>query len=115
MPMFEKMVIGIGKRGNLTHGSPKRNARAFREIAVLQPQAELCPSIDGYDDDPRGLWEIPEVRAYLCRWAQFAGLTSSADADELKIEVNMCGVLAKCGVFDDVDPETVDIGCETEH
>ena len=41
--------------------------------------------------DPRGLWEIPEVRAYLCRWAQFAGLSSSADADALKIDVNMCG------------------------
>jgi hypothetical protein len=55
----------------------------------------------GYDDDPRGLWEIPEVPVYLCRWAQFAGLHSSADADRFRIDENMCAVLAKCGVFDD--------------
>ena len=53
---------------------------------------------------------IAEVRAYLCRWAQFAGLNLSADADALKIDVNMRGVLAKCGVFDDVDPNEVMIG-----
>ena len=109
MPRFEKIVINIGQRGNFTDLSAKRNARAFREIAARQPGAELCPSIHGYDDDPRGLWEIPEVRAYLCRWAKFAGLNSSADADALKIEMNMCAVLAKCGVFDDVDPESVDM------
>jgi hypothetical protein len=43
------------------------------------------------------------VRAYLCRWAQFAGLNSSADADVMR------GVLAKCGVFDDVDPDSVNM------
>ena len=96
--MFEKIGVNIGQRGNLTRLAAKRNARAFSEIAV-----------HGYDDDPRGLWEIPEVRAYLCRWAQFAGLTSSADADALNIDMNMCGVLAKCGAFDDVDPDTVDM------
>jgi hypothetical protein len=37
-------------------------------------------------------------------------LNSSADADALKIDVNMCGVLAKCGAFRDVDPKTVDMG-----
>lgn len=52
---------------------------------------------------------IAEVRAYLCRWAQFAGLNLSADADALKIDVNMRGVLAKCGVFDDVDPDSVNM------
>lgn len=31
-------------------------------------------------------------------------------ADALKIDVNMRGVLAKCGVFDDVDPNEVMIG-----
>src|ERR1700680_4478294 len=110
MLRFEKIGINIGQRGNLTRLAAKRNARAFREIAARQPWAELYPSIHGYDDDPRGLWEIPEVRAYLCRWAQFAGLNSSADTDALKIDVNMSGVLAKCGAFDDVDPETVDMG-----
>jgi hypothetical protein len=63
----------------------------------------------GYDDDPRGLWEIPEVPVYLCRWAQFAGIHSSADADRFRIDDNMCAVLAKCGVFDDIDPNSVHI------
>jgi hypothetical protein len=115
MPRFEKIGINIGKRGNFTRVSAKRNARAFREIAARQPWAELYLSIHGYDDDPRDLWEIREVRAYLCRWAQFAGLKSSADADALKIDVTMCGVLAKCGAFDDIDPETVDMGSGSEH
>ena len=39
-----------------------------------------------------------------------AGLNSSADADALKIDVNMCGVRANCGAFHDVDPKTVDMG-----
>ena len=52
---------------------------------------------------------IAEVRAYLCRWAQFAGLNSSADADALKIEREHGGAIAKCGVFDDVDPDSANI------
>jgi hypothetical protein len=85
--------LAIGERGNLTRSSAKRNARAFREIVARYPWAEIWPTLDGFHDDPRGLWEVPEVRAYLCRWAQFAGINSSADADALKIDVNMCGVL----------------------
>jgi hypothetical protein len=109
MPMFEKIGVNIGERGNLTRGSAKRNARAFREIAERQPWAELYPSVHGYDDDPRGLWEIPEVRAYLCHWAEFAGLNSSADADALRIDDNMAALLAKCGALDDIDPESVNM------
>ena len=52
---------------------------------------------------------IAEVRAYLCRWAQFAGLNLSADADALKIEREHGGAIAKCGVFDDVDPDSANI------
>jgi hypothetical protein len=113
MPRFEMAGILIGERGKLNRTAAKQGARLFRQIAAAQPTGVLHPNIGGYEDDPRGLWEIPEACRYLCRWAQFAGIESTADADRFRIDVNMCGVLAKCGVFEDVDADTVVIGgCE---
>lgn len=73
MPRYDVVGVLIGERGNLARTAARQGARLFRQMAAAQPTAELCPNIGGYDDDPRGLWEIPEVSAYLCRWAEFAG------------------------------------------
>lgn len=113
MSKYDMIGITIGERNHLTRDAAKQNARRFKEIAAAQPWAELCPIMHGYDDDPRGLWEIPEVRAYLCRWAQFAGIKNTSDADAYRIDANMCAVLAKCGVLDDVDPNEVIPGLES--
>jgi hypothetical protein len=60
----------------------------------------------GYDDDPRGLWEIDEARDYFCRWAKFAGLNTIGDAAAIPVSEEAIGVMAKCGAFEDIDPDS---------
>jgi hypothetical protein len=107
LEVFDGIGINIGERGNLTRTAAKLAARTFREIAASQPLAALYPSIHGYDDDPRALWDIPEACSYLRRWAKVAGLNTFGDAEALRIDANVLGLLAKCGAFEDVDPDTV--------
>jgi hypothetical protein len=40
----------------------------------------IVVGIAGYDQDPRELWEIVEVRRFVRRWARFVGLTDPATA-----------------------------------
>ena len=65
--------------------------------------------IAGYDDDPRELWTIPEVRDYVVRWARFAGFDSLAAAQGSPLNDDSVGVLAACGAFPEVDPGSVEV------
>jgi hypothetical protein len=112
--MSRSDIVGIliGQRGKLTPDAAEQGARLFKDVAAQHPQADLHPHVGGFDDDPRGLWEIPEVRAYLCRWAELVGIERADDAEDLRIEINTCAVLAKCGAYEDVDPNIYIPGLE---
>ncbi len=115
MEPVDTVWIEIGTRGSLTRAAAEHGARLLKEAMQvnLRPSssrlAGIYPSIGGYEDDPRELFEIPEVRSYLCRWAQFAGIETSADAIAAKIHPHMCAILAKCAAFTDVDPDAIPV------
>ena len=55
----------IGGRGDLTPEKLAIAAAGISNAAKNYPTPKIMLSIGGYDQDPRDLWEIPEVRAYV--------------------------------------------------
>ena len=56
--------------------------RSWRTITAENPKAKFVLQVGGFDDDPRELWEFPEVCAYVQRWANLVGLDTLEDADK---------------------------------
>jgi hypothetical protein len=99
----------IGMRGSLTRSSAREAANAYRRAVAQYPKAVVYVMIAGYDADPREIWEIPEARDHMRYWAQYLGLTHGSDELASALESTAFGTLAKCGVFQDIDPDTVQI------
>jgi hypothetical protein len=92
---FVQLTIGV--RGQLTRRNARDAAKMFREIVRRAPLAPVYPNFLGYDDDPRELWEIEEVRRHVCTWARFAKIRDAKDVLENCGEWCV-GFLATCGV-----------------
>lgn len=57
----------------------RRACVAFRRIKEQRGDGVVILHIDGYDDDPRDLWEIPELCAWLAAWCCKVGIANLAD------------------------------------
>ena len=79
-------MITIGTRDKLNTSAAKRNAKVWREAMQRYQQSYLFFNIAGYDNDPRELWEFPEVCRYVCHWAQLAGM------DDIEHATHVLGV-----------------------
>jgi hypothetical protein len=91
----------IGARGSLTRSFAKAAAKAWRETIKRHPKAMFGINIAGYDNDPRELVDFPEVRKYVRRWAELAGVSfESLDTIRFSSEGDVA-FLAACGVFGD--------------
>jgi hypothetical protein len=101
----------IGTRDALTKRDADAAAQAFRELRRRHPQALIALSILGYDQDPRELWEFPEVCRYVRRFARSAGLSDWRVALEVPwVDASWgIGFLAGCGVFGDDAPIRVNL------
>jgi hypothetical protein len=113
--VFANVIVGT--RDNLTKAAARHCAAMWREAAQRYPKAIFVLNIPGYDDDPRELWEFPEVRRYVRWWARFAGVNDLETADpffgdgllqrigvdpQSPLASNLTagmGFLAACGVF----------------
>lgn len=99
----------IGERGHLTQQGAQRMGTQWRKFAQRYPDGVFGFSIEGYGDDPRELWEIPEVVGYVQQWARHAGMDDLATATRLVGPNSPAGreipeqrnltLLAACGVF----------------
>jgi hypothetical protein len=101
------IAFTIGMRGALASREARIAAKAWRKMAAKYPKSIIVLQIAGYDDDPREVWQIEEARDYYKRWARFAGLTSSTAAQATPLHDVSFGVLAICGAFSDIDPNSV--------
>jgi hypothetical protein len=101
--------FAIGARGELTNAYARAAAKAFVEVRKRCPGALLYPHLLGYDDDPRELWQFPEVRRYLRRWARYAGITDWRRAIAVPWVDPGCtlGLLAVYGAFGGAHPFAV--------
>ena len=90
--------FAIGTRDLLTKKEADRLAGAWRETSKRLPNSIFHLHIAGYDNDPRSLWEFPEVTRYVRRFARTAGLDTE-EAVMKWLDPNAPGFLAACGVF----------------
>ena len=106
--------MSIGMRGDLTDADAEKAADMWRKATARYPKALYNLMIHGYDDDPRELWEFPEVCAYVRKWAELVGLDDIDEADRWfgscrgrryppldGVMASSLGFLAGCGVFGD--------------
>jgi hypothetical protein len=70
----------VGHRGELAMEDAKRAAEHWRAATARYPKAIFQIVFLGYDEDPREIWEFPEVRRHLRRWARLTGLNDGAAA-----------------------------------
>jgi hypothetical protein len=102
---FDAICVEIGSRGHLARQDAERAAARWKQIRRDHPEAAFTFAIRGYDDDPRALWEIPEVAAYVRTWAQLAGLDDLETAERVfgfsdeRLVGSTLGLLDLCGVF----------------
>jgi hypothetical protein len=92
------VAFAIGTRDLLTTKEADRLAGAWRETSKRLPNSIFSLHIAGYDNDPRALWEFPEVTRYVRRFARTAGLDTE-EAVMKWLHPNAPGFLAACGVF----------------
>jgi hypothetical protein len=92
------IVFTMGMRDELTKREADRLARAWCETSKRFPNSQFYLQVAGYDNDPRELWEFPEVTHYVRRFARTAGLDSE-EAVTKWLEPIGTGFLAACGVF----------------
>ena len=70
------IVIECGVRGSLSDDSLAAMSPAPAMVAAVYPGKPILIGISGYEDDPRSLWEIPEVVVYLKKFAKASGISN---------------------------------------
>lgn len=112
MKDLDDIVIEIGHRDMLEDvNGRKLAATAFRLARVRYPKAKIGFTIGGYDDDPREIYDVPEVREYIRAWAQDARLSDWRVAITVPWGNGLLGglgTLQLCGCFTDDSPIVVD-------
>lgn len=104
MNRFDIVMLVIGGRGELEERHVRNAADKYRDLRALNPDAVVGLSLSGYDDDPREIYEIPEARDYVKRFAALAGIRTPDDVPKQSgRETYMMALLAACGVFGDVE------------
>jgi hypothetical protein len=78
-PEGTEAIVQIGTADDLTPETRARSVRLFHKL-VERHAKWIAFVIGGYDDDPRELWEIPEVIAYVVEWLIAADLRTAEQA-----------------------------------
>ena len=96
---FDMIGCVVGGRDNLSDETLTDVLAHLNSTVLINTTGPVSLLIDGYDDDPRELWEIPEVVAYMRRvyLGLEIGVISRLDEScELFCAV-CCGVLRPVG------------------
>jgi hypothetical protein len=100
------VVMQFGERGRPYPLDPV--VRAFRQAVAVYPRAKIALTVGGWDDDPRPVWEIPEVAALF---HLLTGELFSSGYDPLihRLDQNTIAVLCQCGAWGTDHPFDVTI------
>lgn len=66
---FDAVFCVVGGKDNLSDATLAEMIFHLNGTIRTHTTGPINLTIDGYDDDPRSLWDIPEVRDYLKRLA----------------------------------------------
>jgi hypothetical protein len=59
------IVIEIADRRDMTQARLRQSVNTILAVKSKHPAAQIWLTIDGYDGDPRELFEVPEVRTFV--------------------------------------------------
>jgi hypothetical protein len=59
------IIVQVGEKGDLTRTHASAAATAIINARRAYPDAVVTLSFDGFDDDQREIWDIPQARTYL--------------------------------------------------
>ena len=96
MSRFDLIALEIADKSDLSDDKVVWAVNALRKLCIASPSANKHLMIGGFDDDPRELSEIPEVRDFVCRF--FAGLMESYSGKiiDLRLDKESLLTLAVC-------------------
>jgi hypothetical protein len=91
------IIAQIGERGALTSDRASVAATAIVDARRIYPDATLTLCMDGYDDDPREIWQVPEAKAFVRRVMAevFAALGRDA-MDRLNLDPQTNALVGVC-------------------
>jgi hypothetical protein len=67
---IDMALVEIGERGPVDNRMEDRAALAVLAIISLNSAAKVCVTVGGWDADSRAIWEIPEARDCVKRFAE---------------------------------------------
>lgn len=103
------VFLGIGGKGHLDDATLRKMQDAPRMVHAAHPNAEITLFIDGYDNDPRELWQIEEVVQYIRRFARASGLHDWKGELFLVLDSVSKGLLIACDAIDKPHPYKVEL------
>jgi hypothetical protein len=80
---YDELMFVIGEKGDLTQNNAIQAALGVLTACSAYTKANVTISIDGYDDDPRELWEIPEVEQFVLLFVYTLYKVSPTVADSI--------------------------------
>ena len=93
-------MIVIGEKGNLSIQTARKRARMMAPVLMkLAPHDLVEFAVYGYDDDPREVWDIPQVRNYFVAFAnelRAHGVTDDHLLPQTRQTIECC-VMAQAG------------------
>jgi len=95
------LTMVIGERGSLNRKGLATAVLAWRALKIT-PTTAIVLLVGGYDDDPRELWQIPEVRTYV---QKFCAKTEAHK--HRQVEPQSRNWLILCGADPTLRPECV--------
>ena len=91
------IIHEIGERGNPRPNDSMDAARGFLGGLARYPNAERAIMLDGYDDDPREIWEIPEAKRQVLDFvANLYALAPELQPKDWKLDDVSNGLVMMC-------------------
>lgn len=106
---YDTVMLCIGGKGHMGAEELRDMARAVAMVHESYPCAPIMLTVDGYDDDPRSLWDIPEAAQYVRRFAMASGLHNWRGPLFAALDDPSRALLIACGAIDEPHPYEVDI------
>lgn len=94
---IKHIIHQIGSKGELNPEAARRAATEFCAVWTATPGAEShMIFIDGYDDDPREIWEISEARKHIQDFGMYVLMSLRCPLDGLKLDTASFALVAVC-------------------